>query len=67
MGGGADIAAVLATGRGGVLLAASLVLGLASDAEGLVMSVILPTWRNDVKTIGRAVALRRTAVRGRAA
>lgn len=63
------VMAVLATGGGrGPLLAASVVLGLACDAEGLAMSVILPAWRNDVKTIGRAVALRRdSAAAARAA
>jgi hypothetical protein len=33
-------------------------LGIASDAEGLAMSLMLPRWRNDVKTLSVAWKLR---------
>jgi CDP-diacylglycerol--glycerol-3-phosphate 3-phosphatidyltransferase len=36
----------------------SLMLGIASDAEGLAMSLMLPRWRNDVKTLSVAWKLR---------
>jgi phosphatidylglycerophosphate synthase len=50
---------VLGTGRYGWLLAVAMCAGILCDLEGLVMSLILPAWRNDVKTIGRALAIRR--------
>ena len=51
---------VFARSEGDSLLALALVLGILSDIEGLVISVILPQWAHDVKTIGRALVLRRT-------
>jgi phosphatidylglycerophosphate synthase len=53
------VMAVLAFGRWPGLLAASMVLGICSNAEGLCFSIMLPTWRNDVKTCKHALALRR--------
>ena len=50
---------VLGWGRGGWMIAASLALGIVCDMEGFTMSLILPVWRNDVKTVGRALAIRR--------
>ncbi len=50
---------VLALDRATVLLAVAMVLGIASDVEGLVFSFMLPVWRNDVKTLRQALALRR--------
>ncbi len=50
---------VFASGAGGVLLAAALILGILSDVEGLIISALLPRWQHDVKTIGRALTLRR--------
>ncbi len=41
------------------ILTLALVWGIVSDLEGLAMSVILPEWRRDVKTLRRALELRR--------
>jgi CDP-diacylglycerol--glycerol-3-phosphate 3-phosphatidyltransferase len=38
---------------------ASLTLGVIACLEGLAMSLIMPEWRHDLKTLGRALALRR--------
>jgi CDP-diacylglycerol--glycerol-3-phosphate 3-phosphatidyltransferase len=40
-------------------LVAALALGALSNLEGLTMSLILPEWRYDLKTIPRASALRK--------
>jgi phosphatidylglycerophosphate synthase len=37
----------------------ALVFGIVVNAEGLVMSLMLPRWKNDVKTLGRAWELRK--------
>jgi hypothetical protein len=37
----------------------AIVVGIVVNAEGFVMSVMLPRWKNDVKTLGRAWELRR--------
>jgi phosphatidylglycerophosphate synthase len=37
----------------------ALVFGIVVNAEGLAMSVMLPRWKNDVKTLGRAWELRK--------
>jgi phosphatidylglycerophosphate synthase len=50
---------VLGTGRYGWLLAVAMCAGIVCDLEGLTMSAILPVWRNDVKTISRALTIRR--------
>ena len=42
------------------LIPVSLVLGIACNAEGLAMSVVLPRWKNDVKTLAMAWRLRKT-------
>jgi len=41
------------------LLTAALVWGVAVDVEGVAMSLLLPVWTRDVKTLGRAWRLRR--------
>lgn len=41
-----------------LLLPLSLALGIASDVEGLAMSLMLPVWRNDVKTLRSAWRMR---------
>lgn len=51
-----------ATGRGGLLIRVSLVLGLLCKAEGLAMSLILSEWLRDVKGIGAAMRLRRERI-----
>lgn len=45
-------------------LAAALALGALSNLEGLTISLILPEWRHDVKTVWRARALRRQILLG---
>lgn len=42
-----------------VLVPLALVLGIACDAEALVMSMVLPVWRKDVKTLRAALLLRK--------
>jgi hypothetical protein len=37
----------------------ALVFGILVNAEGLAMSLMLPRWKNDVKTLGRAWELRK--------
>ena len=37
----------------------ALVFGIVVNAEGLAMSFMLPRWKNDVKTLGRAWELRK--------
>ena len=41
------------------LVGVALVFGIVVNAEGLVMSVMLPRWKHDVKTLGRAWELRK--------
>lgn len=41
------------------LLTVALIWGIVCDLEGLAMSALLPVWTHDVKTLGRAVELRR--------
>jgi phosphatidylglycerophosphate synthase len=49
------------------LVTAALVWGIACNLEGLAMSVLLPEWRHDVKTIPLALALRREIIASREA
>lgn len=42
-----------------IWLVAALALGALSNLEGLTMSLILPEWHHDVKTLARALALRK--------
>ena len=44
------------------LVPLALGLGIASNFEGLAMSLMLPVWRKDVKTLGAAWVLRREMV-----
>ena len=41
------------------LLRVSIWVGIVANAEGLLMSALLPRWKNDVKTLGVAWRLRR--------
>ena len=41
------------------LIWVALMFGLVVNAEGLAMSLMLPRWKNDVKTLGRAWELRK--------
>ena len=48
------------------LLTASLVWGILSELEGLAFSILLPEWIHDVKTLARALELRRELLQSRA-
>lgn len=50
---------VFALHRSNVLVPAALVLGVLCDLEGLSMSLILPVWRKDIKTLPAAWRLRK--------
>jgi CDP-diacylglycerol--glycerol-3-phosphate 3-phosphatidyltransferase len=52
--------ALLCFDRGFWLIAVAIVWGIVCDLEGLAMSAILPEWTYNVKTLRRAIALRRT-------
>jgi CDP-diacylglycerol--glycerol-3-phosphate 3-phosphatidyltransferase len=49
---------MLLTGRGGWLQSAVFVLGVASQLEALAITLLLPTWRTDVRGVRQALALR---------
>lgn len=51
--------ALLCFDRGYWLVTAALAWGIACDLEGLAISVLLPEWTHDVKSLPRALALRR--------
>jgi phosphatidylglycerophosphate synthase len=55
------VVAAFATGGAGVLMVAALMLGILCDVEGFAMSLVLPAWHRDVKTLGAAWRLRLTA------
>ena len=55
---GAAVIAVLGFGGPRWLVWVSLLIGIASDLEGLTISLLLPRWQNDVKTIPAARKLR---------
>lgn len=41
------------------LIPVAVMLGIVVNLEGIAMSLILPKWKNDVKTLGRAWMLRK--------
>lgn len=41
------------------LIAVALIFGIVVNLEGIAMSLLLPKWKNDVKTLGQAWALRK--------
>src|SRR5580704_8833789 len=45
------VVGVFALHRSNVLVPAALVLGILCDVEGVAMSLLLPAWRKDIKTI----------------
>jgi phosphatidylglycerophosphate synthase len=59
------IIAGFAMGRTNVLVPVALWIGVACNVEGLVMSLMLPVWHRDVKTLGAAWRLRREWKRAR--
>lgn len=50
--------AVLVDGRGGLWVEAAILLGIASDLEGIVISLLLPDWRHDVPSLVHAWRIR---------
>jgi hypothetical protein len=53
------VVGMLSFGGLGWLLWVAIVFGIVVNAEGLAMSLMLPRWKNDVKTLGRAWDLRK--------
>jgi len=53
------VGSVLCFGSGSWLLTAALIWGIVSEVEGMVFSLILQEWVHDVKTLPRAIAIRR--------
>lgn len=47
------------SGQAGPLYAFAFALGVAAQLEALAITLILPSWRTDVKGVGQALALRR--------
>jgi CDP-diacylglycerol--glycerol-3-phosphate 3-phosphatidyltransferase len=55
----ASAVSLLTLGSGTWLVSLALVWGIASELEVLAMSMVLPEWTPDVKTLVRAIAIRR--------
>ena len=53
------IVTVFAAGHAVVLMGGAIALGVACNVEGIAMSLMLPVWRRDVKTLAMAWAMRR--------
>jgi phosphatidylglycerophosphate synthase len=53
------VVAAFAMHRGSVLVPVALGMGILSDLEGLAMSLVMPVWRQDVKTPAAAWRIRR--------
>lgn len=49
---------VLVDGGGGVWVEAAILLGIASDLEGIAISLLLPAWRHDVPSLVHAWRIR---------
>jgi CDP-diacylglycerol--glycerol-3-phosphate 3-phosphatidyltransferase len=49
---------VLALDRVGLLFALAVYVGIASDLEGLAISVVMPVWRSDVPSLAHALRQR---------
>ncbi len=52
------VVAALISGQSNVLIPIALAMGVASNVEGVAMSLVLPVWRKDVKTLRVAWRLR---------
>ncbi len=59
-----SVVGVFALHRSNVLVPVALGLGILCDLEGLTMSVLLPVWRKDIKTVAVAWRLRRRLLDG---
>jgi CDP-diacylglycerol--glycerol-3-phosphate 3-phosphatidyltransferase len=51
--------ALLGLGRATPWVPLALALGIVADAEGLAISLVLPVWTHDVKSVGHAWRIRR--------
>jgi len=49
---------VLVLGHAGFWVAAAIWLGILADCEGLLISIVLPRWKNDVPSIFHALRIR---------
>ena|ERR1700722_523006 len=58
------VVAAFAMHRGSVLVPAALGMGILCDLEGLAMSVVMPVWRKDMKTLAEAWRIRRRFEQG---
>jgi phosphatidylglycerophosphate synthase len=54
-----SVVGVLSFGGLRWLVWVAIVFGIVVNAEGMAMSLMLPRWKNDVKTLGRAWKLRK--------
>jgi CDP-diacylglycerol--glycerol-3-phosphate 3-phosphatidyltransferase len=59
------VIAALAMGRSNVMIPVALGLGVACNLEGIAMSLMLPAWHRDVKTLRVAWRLRQELVGNR--
>jgi CDP-diacylglycerol--glycerol-3-phosphate 3-phosphatidyltransferase len=53
--------ALLGFGYSSWLFRAAIILGIICDLEGLLISIVLPTWTHNVKSFVHAINLRQTA------
>jgi CDP-diacylglycerol--glycerol-3-phosphate 3-phosphatidyltransferase len=53
---------ILVFSNAGIAVSCAIYLGLLADAEGLVISMLLPYWKNDVPTLFHALRLRRASL-----
>jgi phosphatidylglycerophosphate synthase len=60
------IAIAFATSHAGLLMRVALAIGIASNLETIAMSLMLPVWRRDVKTIAEAWRIRKEICGGAA-
>lgn len=54
--------ALLCLNRAFWLVTVALAWGIACDIEGLSMSILLPDWAHDVRSLPRAISLRRETI-----
>lgn len=54
----AGLFSLLALGSEGIAVAAAIYVGIIADVEGIVISIILTEWKNDVPTFVHAIRLR---------
>jgi phosphatidylglycerophosphate synthase len=56
----AAFSSVLVFANAGIAVSCAIYLGLLADTEGLLISLTLPRWQNDVPTLFHALRIRRT-------